>query len=116
MITLKNSLTTKLTLKTAAFILGFSFWYILSQFRAIELSYTVPLIFYDNKTHVLEAPETVTVCLKGYKSDFYNLDLNELAVHLNAKLLHEGKNFVQITEKHFYLVKLSWYTINHQML
>jgi hypothetical protein len=103
MITLKNSLTTKLTLKACAFILGFSFWYILGQFRPIELSYAVPLIFYENKAHTLEAPETVTVCLKGYKNDFYNLDLKELAVHLNADLLHEGKNFVQITEEHLFL-------------
>lgn len=101
--TIKKIITTKYILKIASFILGFSFWYILSQSRPIEISYTVPLTFYGKNCEKLEADETITLRLKGYKSDFYSLDLKELAAHINSDQFIEGKNYITIHENNLFL-------------
>lgn len=101
--TLKKIITNKFNIKVSAFILGFSFWYMVSQSRPLEISYTVPLIFYGTNTEQLQAAETVTICLKGNKNDFYNLDLKELAIHINADQLKKGKNFIQVTNENLFL-------------
>lgn len=105
MTTLKTVITTRYILKISAFILGFSFWYILSQSRPIEITSTIPLTFYGNNVlpEQLETLDTVNICIKGYKADFYDLDFENLAVHINADTLHIGKNYIQVLHENLFL-------------
>lgn len=103
MIPLKKILTNKPILKINACILGSCFWYFLSQLRPLELNRIVPVTFYNQHAETIEAPETVALCLKGYKKDFYNLNLKDLALHINTESLKKGKNYCYITREDLFL-------------
>lgn len=100
---LRNILANKPILKINSCILGCCFWYLFSQFRPIKITFSAPLTFYENDQDVIEAPETIKVCLQGYKKDFYALDLQSLAIHINCNELHEGKNYLNINHKNLFL-------------
>lgn len=100
---LKKIVTNKPILKINALILGSCFWYFLGQLRPLEITRTIPLAFYGNQTEPIEAPETIEVCLKGFRKDFYAIDLTELAFHINSESLKKGKNYCLITDEDLFL-------------
>ncbi len=113
MVTLKKLVTTSSVVKITSCIIGFCFWFILSDFRAIEITYTVPISFYNDEHYSIEAPETITVQLKGHKTDFYAADLTSLTAIVDLKQLHEGTNHIILTEENLFLppeIKLVHYT------
>jgi len=90
---LKILITNNLTLKVISLIMGFTFWFTWSDKQATSCRVDVPLCVYNvPETAHFDAPETVKVELSGKLEDFYNLDLNNLAVHIDASTLHEGSN------------------------
>jgi len=95
---LKKILCSNAPLKAVALTLGYSFWHILGHGNAINIWLEMPLSFYEVPEHVtLHAPDTVAINLTGKRSDFYNLDKNKLAVHINAHKLLPGYNNISIT-------------------
>ena len=102
---LKNSLRTNVTLKTLSFVLGYSCWSILSQAFTQSLSFDVPLCFYgepDTNTQV-HAPETIAIKLAGKRTDLHNLDIKNLAIHINLQELSAGKNLIILENKKLFL-------------
>lgn len=105
MASLTKLLTNKYNLVINSTILGFCFWYSLSTMRPIEITLKVPLTFYGENAekYNLETIESIKICLKALKKDFYNLQFNNLAIHLNIDTLHAGENHISITSEHLFL-------------
>lgn len=110
---LKKLIGSSSIIKITSVIIGFCFWFILSDFRPIEIAYTVPISFYNDEQYTIEAPETITVQLKGYKTDLYAADLTSLTAMIDLKQLHEGTNHIILTEENLFLpseIKLVHYS------
>lgn len=102
-LTLRNLLLSKNSLKVNALILGYWLWYIMSFNQLQTITTHVPLCFYGNSNVAVEAPDTISVTLFGYKSDLLLIDYRELAVHINNALLSVGKYPITITHSSLFL-------------
>jgi hypothetical protein len=94
--------------------LGYTFWYIFSHSHTTTAWITIPLCFYNVPTqNCIRAPESVSVKIAGKRVDLRSLDINELAIHVNADQLHEGKNVLTLTPETIFLpesIKLVHYS------
>jgi hypothetical protein len=62
---------------------------------------------------MVKAPETVTLKIMGKRSALCALDVDQLAIHINAARLNNGTNPVAITEQSLFLpesIKLVHYS------
>ena len=90
---LKNSLTNNATLKVVSFVIGYSLWNILSASHTHTISIDAPVCFYhESQTHIIEAPECITLELQGKKNVLKNINKKTLAVHIDSSRLHHGAN------------------------
>jgi hypothetical protein len=97
---LKKITLTKSILNIIALILGYSLWSILSQKTISSRFIEIPLCFYNTTQHTnLEAPEFVAVTLSGSRINLKNLDINQLALHVNAQNLSSGPNLI-VPDRH----------------
>lgn len=103
-----------IALKILALIFGTSLWYIFSQSHHDTMSIDVPVCFYDaDKNIQLETPETIRVTLTGKRSDLVALELEHLAVHLDASKLNAKSSRLTIEAQHLFLpatIKLVHYS------
>ena len=101
---LYSIITNKNSLKISSLFLGCVFWSLLNQSYFITLNISLPFSLYNigNETFV-DAPETVTVWLKGKRTAFAQIDLKALAVHVDTLTLKQGLNHVTLTEKMLFL-------------
>lgn len=91
-------------LKLISLLLGYTFWHIFGNFHTTTAWITVPLCFYNVSTErSIHAPESLSIKITGKRSDLRTLDTSELAVHVNAERLCEGKNLLTITPETFFL-------------
>ena len=101
-------------LKIISIILGYSFWYILSSSHTSTAWINIPLYFYNVPTEKsVNAPEVLSVKISGKRDELRMLDLQELAIHVNAAQLHDGKNLLTITPDTIFLperIKLVHYS------
>lgn len=89
----KTLITNNLTLKVISLIMGFTFWFVWSDKQPTSCRVDVPLCVYNVPEHAaFQAPETVKVELCGKLKDLYDLDLDNLAIHIDGSTLHEGNN------------------------
>ena len=87
-------------LKIIALLLGYSFWYIFGSSHTTAVQLTVPLCFYNVPTNNnVNAPESVSIKIAGKRSDIRALDIEQIAVHIDAEQLHEGKNLLTVTQE-----------------
>jgi len=105
MVTLRKLITNNYNLAISSTFIGFCFWYFLGSMRQIEIHLNVPLSFYGEQLekYLLDAPESITIFLKGFRKDFYNLQLKSLAIHHNADALHLGANTLSVSAKDLFL-------------
>ncbi len=93
-------------LKIISIVLGYSFWYILSSSHTSTAWISIPLYFYNVPTEKsINAPEVLSVKISGKRDELRMLDLQELAIHVNATQLHDGKNLLTITPETIFLPK-----------
>ncbi len=101
-------------LKIISLILGYTFWHILSSSHASTAWINVPLCFYNvPEEKSIKAPEGLSVKISGKRDELRMLDLQELAIHINASQLHDGKNLLAITPETIFLperIKLVHYS------
>jgi hypothetical protein len=89
----KTIATSNITLKVLSLIMGYTFWFIWSQTQTMSYDLDVPLCVYNiPESAQFDAPEKVKIQLAGKLRDFYNLDLDTLAIHIDGATLHEGTN------------------------
>lgn len=112
-LSIKNLLETNLSLKIVSLLFGVSFWAIFTTWHNSSLTTQVPICFYgSNEKRIVDSPETVTVELSGKRSDLLNLDLENLAVHVNSDELIAGENLIELSHEKLFLpcgVKLVHY-------
>ena len=68
-LSLRKLFLSKHVLKVNALVLGYWLWFIISSYQMTTITHTVPLSFYGNHEVTVEAPEYVTLTLRGYKKD-----------------------------------------------
>lgn len=89
----KAIITNNLTLKVISLIMGYTFWFTWSQTQTTSYNLDVPLCVYNiPDTAQIKAPETISIALAGTLQDLNNLDLNNLAIHIDGTTLREGDN------------------------
>ncbi len=100
----RKNILNNLTLKIVSLIIAYGFWHVASQMRPIDIWIDVPVCFYTvPHTAKIEAPEQVRINLAGRRDDLYNLDTNNLALHINGAALHVGANQLEISNKTLFL-------------
>ena len=111
---IKNALLNNLTLKVISLILGYSFWQSCSNTQTIHTTFTIPVCFYNTAdTHKLEAPDKIEVTLQATRAQLQNLNVADLAVHIDSQTLHTGPNTLNVCNDTLLLpssVKLVHYT------
>ena len=92
-------------LKVIALVIGYSFWYIFGGSHASVVTFSVPVCFYNMpaNTHIVDAPESISITLAGKRADIRALNQEHLAVHLDASRLRNGKQPIPITEQELML-------------
>lgn len=107
-------------LKVISLLLGYTFWYIFGNSHTSTAWITVPLCFYNiPKQNSIRAPEALSVKIAGKRTELRSLDIHELAIHVNAAHLHEGKNILTITPETIFLpesIKLVHYSPSNPMV
>ncbi len=93
-ISLRALISSNILHRTSACIIGFLLWSQLTSIHNQTTTVTAPLCFYGNTAHELEiqAPETVTITLRGKRRDLAGIDTTLLAIHIDTAQLREGKN------------------------
>lgn len=93
-----------LPLKVISVILGYAFWYAISAQHTGTMHVTIPLSFYnvEEKMHI-DAPESLTVQLSGKKCALRNLDITQLAIHVNAESFTSGHNALIVSHENLLL-------------
>lgn len=93
----KTARLKNMPLNIIALLLGYMFWYMFGSSHTITTWITVPLSFYNRPAHTLiDAPESIALKIAGKRDDIRSLDLNQVAIHIDAQKLHEGKNLLTI--------------------
>lgn len=95
--------TNRLAQKISAVVIAFFFWSELTVLHQQTTTINAPLCFFNQEQISLDAPETVTITLRGKKADLAQLHYSDLAVHIDAAKLQKGKNGIVITNKDIFL-------------
>lgn len=96
-----NKLNT-LSLKILALVFGYSLWNTMSESHKTLVTLQAPLSFYHEKGKILDAPEAIAVSLSAPRKELYQLT-RDIAVHINAENLKEGKNTVTLDHENLLL-------------
>lgn len=99
-----NTFTNNLSLKIIAVILGYTFWAIISTRQTTERWIEVPLCFFSvPDTLRIEAPEAVNIAFSGSRIDLANLDITQLAIHIDSRDLTPGNQNISLSEEQLLL-------------
>jgi hypothetical protein len=91
-------------IKISALCMGYSLWFYTGQLYSSSQWIQVPLCFYNIPEHTrIQAPETVWVELTGKRMHVRTLDINTLAIHVNAQAYTPGKQAYNVTAQDLFL-------------
>lgn len=91
-------------LKFTSFITALLLWNMLNNFISSTMWISAPLCFYNmKKNFTIEAPEIISIQLKGKKSIIDQIKNEQIAVHINAQNLNFGINPYIITSENLLL-------------
>jgi hypothetical protein len=91
-----------LSLKIIALVFGYTLWSAISAPQKVKITFQAPLSFFHEEEKTIDAPDHVSITLFGKRSEFYKLT-RELAFHIDADLLSEGKNSLFLDKSQLYL-------------
>lgn len=110
----KKLILGNLPLKVLSFFIGYTLWYVFGHAQIINTKLNVPLCFYGaEKSMNIQAPEMVHIELSGKRAILNTIDLDNLAIHVDARELVQGPQPIQITQERLFLpesIKLIHYT------
>lgn len=92
-----NILSKNHALVLTAVILGSSYWYWYSQPLVTQAWFLMPISFHSqpSDTHI-KAPEHISALLAGTRHALEQLREEQIAVHIDARLLTNGQNLVHV--------------------
>jgi len=101
---LKTELFNNVTLKIVSCFLGYAIWLTIGQSHSTSMQISVPLCFYAMpENYAVNAPETLTLELRGKRADLRNIDTQALALHIQGQDLQEGPNQIPISTASLFL-------------
>jgi len=78
-------------LKVLSLILGYTFWHVFGNIFTITLTTSVPLCFYNTPDNMhINAPHTIAITLAGKRAQLQKVDLEHLAIHIDAHAMRTG--------------------------
>lgn len=100
----KKTVWRSTSLKIISLLLGYTFWYIFGHSHTSTAWIMVPLYFYNiPKQTTINGPERVWLQIKGKRADLRLLDIEHLAIHINAEALSKGKHSLTFDEQSIFL-------------
>jgi len=91
-------------IKIISVILGYFFWYVISQSHIADITISAPVCFYKKPKNLqIEAPEKIKIQLSGKRADLYTIDMNTIAFHIDMQNATVGKKLVPLTKKQLLL-------------
>lgn len=103
-----------LLLKISSLILGYLLWSTLSSSTMCNYAISIPVYCYNQADNMrIDAPESIHITLKAARTFMRLIDPTSLAVHIDAHSLHEGKNYITLSNKELLLpqeISVSHYT------
>lgn len=110
----KKILNNNAPLKVFSLVLGYMVWSIFSSGNTTTIQKEVPLCFYNiPENYLINAPETIHITLAGTRAHLYSLNIQALAIHLDARTMQQGSNPIHLTKDTLFLpdsLKLVHYT------
>lgn len=106
---LRKVLTSNPIHKVCSLIIGITVWGVISPLHNDMLTIEVPLCFYNTPQQGMgtlpQAPERITVTLRGKRSALRRLDRANLAAHVDTAHIDASGIIPRITEKNLLLPK-----------
>jgi len=101
---LKKIFLNNAQIKIISFILGYSFWYLLSQTHVANIWLNAPICFYNTPENLqIEATEKVKILLSAKRADLYTLDKETLAFHIDMQGAKIGNRIMKLEETQLFL-------------
>ncbi len=108
-----KNINNKILDKIIALFMGVFIWTIFSGSSLKNIWLEVPLCFYNTNDNIIcKGPESIKINLVAKRENLRNLDINNLAVHVDAQKLTENHSALQITEQDI-LLPASIKLVNH---
>jgi len=80
----KLGILNNFSIKILALICGYLLWTISAKYQEVELKLNIPVAFYNVPENIkLDSISNINITLLSKRLDLYNLDLNNLAIHVN---------------------------------
>lgn len=101
---IKQLVATNLPLKLLSLLCGYLVWSMISQSHVTTITQSVPICVYNNEQHQqVSAPESIAVTLQAVRSKLSTVNIDELALHLDASRLHKGPNQLLVDRSTLFL-------------
>lgn len=90
--------------KILSIFFGITLWYLFRQASYDTISVEIPVCFYNLSPSMnIKAPSTINITLAGTRKELQNLDLPQLALHLDATRFSKPRTYVAIESQHLFL-------------
>jgi len=101
---LKKIFLNNTQIKIISLILGYCFWYVVSQSHVSNITIDVPICFYKiNSDLQIEAPEKIKIQLSAKRADLYTINMETLAFHINMQDVTQGDHVLKLSEEQLLL-------------
>lgn len=102
--TIKQLIFHNIPLKIVSLVGGYLLWVMISGSHVVNVTHHVPVGLYNTTSEQqIEAPETIVVTLQAPRHALYNLDVEELALHVDASRLQKGENHLHVDRSTLFL-------------
>ncbi len=83
---------------------GYLVWVMISGSHVISITEETPICMYNAESHQqIDAPESIMVTLQAPRNKLYSLDVEELAIHIDASRLQKGENHLVVDRSTLFL-------------
>jgi hypothetical protein len=91
-------------LKCAALMLSILCWLHINYNKEICCTIKIPLLFdHITDTHILSAPETISLQIQGTRTALLHIDNSVSAVHIDARTLKKGDQILTVSSDAIFL-------------
>jgi len=103
-ITIKKIFLNNAQIKIISLLLGYSFWYVLSQTHIANIWLDVPISFYKLPKNIqVDAPEKIKIQLSGKRADLYTIERENLAFHVTMDDANTGCRTIKLSQEQLLL-------------